>query len=109
VSQAISGAYSLAAAQSLFANRLLQNLHLDAPTIDPAVAIGTGASEIQHVFLGEDLAAVTHAYMVGIQGVFAFALACSVLAVLLAMLVPFTKLPDHSKSEEHSNTTSAGN
>lgn len=109
MSQAISGAYSLAAAQSLFANRLLQTLQLDAPNIDPAVAIGTGASEIQHVFFGEDLAAVIHAYMVGIQDVFAFALACSVLAVLLATLVPFTKLPDHSKGEEHSSTTSAKN
>ncbi|KAF2829511.1 MFS gliotoxin efflux transporter glia [Ophiobolus disseminans] len=103
MAQAISGGYFLAAAQSLFANRLLQTLEASASGINAAMAMGTGASEIQHVFAGSDLIAVINAYVVGIQDVFAFALALSAFAVVLALVVPFKKLPDHGKKQEEIN------
>ena len=105
--QAISGAYFLAAAQTLFANRLLQTLKATSPNIAAVMAISTGASEIQHIFVGDDLSAVTNAYMVGIQDVFAFALASSAFAVLLAFMIPFKKLPDYDNNKRESKEITA--
>ena len=68
----LSGGYFVTAAQSIFANRLLQALASDATNIDATKVPATGASEIQRVFSGGDLAAVLNSYMVGIKDVFAF-------------------------------------
>ncbi|KAF2092922.1 MFS gliotoxin efflux transporter glia [Rhizodiscina lignyota] len=100
--QPLSGAYFLGIAQSIFANRMLQTLETTPSNVDAVKVLNTGASEIQHVFSGGDLAAVVGAYMVGIKDVFAFALAASAFAVLLAFMIPFKKLPDYDskKTEE---------
>lgn len=97
VCQTLSGAYFVVVAQSLFANRMLQTLLASASNHDPALVLGTGASELQHVFSGDDLTIVIAAYMVGVKDVFAFSLACAALSVLLALVIPFKKLPDHGK------------
>lgn len=95
--QAISGAYFVVIAQSLFANRMLETLIATASSIDPVKVIDTGASEIQNVFSGGELTTVVGAYMVGIKDVFAFAMASSAAAAILALVIPFKRLPDHSK------------
>ncbi|KAJ4298041.1 hypothetical protein N0V90_005940 [Kalmusia sp. IMI 367209] len=102
--QAISGAYFVPVAQSIWANRMLHELQAVAPNLDVGTVISTGASEIQHVFKGGDLVAVVDAYMVGIKDVFAFSLACSAFAVLLALAIPMKKLPDHGDSIEKDDT-----
>lgn len=81
---------------------MLQTLESSNSNIDSSLALGTGASEIRHVFTGEQLTAVTNAYISGIKDVFAFGLAGAVAAVLLALLIPLKKLPDpqHKKTEE---------
>ncbi|KAJ7827320.1 hypothetical protein B0H13DRAFT_2373888 [Mycena leptocephala] len=68
-----------------------------APTIDAAKVLATGASEIQRVFSGDDLVAVLNAYIVGIKDVFAFSLAGAAFTVLIALAIPFKKLPSHEK------------
>jgi hypothetical protein len=40
---------------------------------------------------------VIAAYTVGIKDVFAFSLACSAFSVLLTLIIPFKRLPDHGK------------
>lgn len=95
----ISGAYFVTAAQSLFANRLLQTLASTAPSIDAGHVLATGASEIQRVFTGADLDAVVNAYMVGIKDVFSFAMAGTALTVLIALGIPFKKVPDHGEKK----------
>ncbi|KAL4784723.1 major facilitator superfamily domain-containing protein [Aspergillus varians] len=95
--QTLSGAYFVAIAQSLFANRMLQTVLTSASHLDPAKVLGTGTSELQKTFSGDDLTAVIAAYMVGIKDVFAFSLACAAFSVLLALIIPFKKLPDHGK------------
>jgi hypothetical protein len=95
VCQTLSGAYFVAIAQSLFANRMLHALTSGSDHLDIALVLGTGASELQDIFSGEDLAAVIAAYMVGIKDVFAFSLACVVFSVILTAIIPFKRLPDH--------------
>ncbi|KAK9777216.1 putative MFS transporter [Seiridium cardinale] len=89
---ALSGAYFVTAAQSLFANRLLQELSSIAPNLDLAKVLATGATQIRQIFSGTDLDAVLKAYMVGIKDVFAFSMAGAGLTVLLALLIPSTRL-----------------
>ncbi|OIW29104.1 putative MFS transporter [Coniochaeta ligniaria NRRL 30616] len=102
--QALSGTYFILIAGSIFANRMLHRLETTYPSIDAAKVIATGASELQKVFHGADLAAVVDAYMDGIKDVFAFSLAASAVTVLVALVVPFKRLPDHSEKK----TTDAG-
>ena len=99
-----SAAYFIAVAQSIFANRILQTILTTAPNLDPAQVLGTGASDLHQVFKGNDLDAVLAAYMVGIKDVFACALAASVFSVLLALAIPFTKLPDHDNKKTEGET-----
>ncbi|KAK7993176.1 hypothetical protein PG989_006557 [Apiospora arundinis] len=96
----ISGAYFVAAAQGLFSNRLLQTLAVIAPSINPTKVLITGATEIQDVFAGEELRLVREAYMVGIKDVFAFSMAGAALTVLIAMIIPFKRLPSHDATEK---------
>ncbi|PLB51399.1 permease of the major facilitator superfamily [Aspergillus steynii IBT 23096] len=93
--QSISGAYFVAAGNSLFNNYLLKRLATTAPHLNPQTILAIGVSELQNAFKGEELALVRDAYMVGIRNVFAFALAGAALTVVLALLVPFKKLPSH--------------
>lgn len=93
--QSISGAYFIAVAQSIFANLMLQELETIAPNIDPVHVINTGASELHHVFNDVDLKAVRQAYMFGIKDVFTCTMAGSALTVILALLIPLKKLPNH--------------
>lgn len=84
---------------------MLQTLESSNSTIDSSLALGTGAAEVQHVFTGEELTAVTNAYMVGIKDVFAFNLAGAVAAVLLALLIPLKQLPDHQHKKTDESRT----
>jgi hypothetical protein len=98
--QALSGTCFIICAGSLFANRMLHELVASYPSINAGQVISTGASEIQHVFKGEDLAAVLNAYMVGMKAVFAFSLATCALTVLIALIIPFQRLHDHTAEKK---------
>ena len=93
--QALSGTYFILIAQSIFANRMLYRLQTRYLGIDASKVIATGASELQRVFYGADLAAVVDAYMSGIKDVFAFSMAASAVTVLVALVIPFQRLPGH--------------
>ncbi|TVY37366.1 Dehydrocurvularin exporter [Lachnellula subtilissima] len=98
----VSGAYFVTAAQSIFANRLLQRLASTAPNIDAAIVLATGATDIQRIFSGGDLVAVLDAYMSGIKDVFAFSMAGAAATAVIALAIPFKKVPSNEsrKTEE---------
>ncbi|KAL2831699.1 major facilitator superfamily domain-containing protein [Aspergillus cavernicola] len=96
----ISGAYFVTAAQSIFANRMLETLASNAPSIDPVKVLATGASEVSRVFQGADLVAVHNAYMVGINDIFACSLAGAAFTVIVSLIIPFKKLPNHGSAPE---------
>jgi hypothetical protein len=97
VCQTLSGAYFVAIAQSLFANRMLHAIQTSTSSLDVVLVLRIGASKLQEVFGGSDLTAVIEAYMVGLKDVFAFSLSCASLSVLLTLLIPLKRLPDHGK------------
>jgi hypothetical protein len=100
VAQSISGAYFVSAANSIFDNYLLQALARTAPQIDSADILYIGVSELTNFYEGEQLAVIRNAYMVGI-------LAGTALTVVLALLIPFTRLPSHETKKAEDKEASA--
>ncbi|KAK2605783.1 hypothetical protein N8I77_008597 [Diaporthe amygdali] len=93
--QSSAGAVFIVVAQAIFANRLLHTIATTAPNLDPAIVLGIGASEIRNVFNAADLDHVMNAYMVGIRDPFVCSLAGAALSVLISLLIPLKRLPDH--------------
>ncbi|KAF3406870.1 putative efflux pump gsfJ [Talaromyces pinophilus] len=108
----LSGGYFVTAAQSLFTNRLLDSLSTTAPSINSGLVLATGATELHRVFSGEDLTAILSSYMVGIKDVFAWSMAGAAFTAVLALVVPFKKMPpvedlsDKEKSLDEKEETS---
>jgi hypothetical protein len=92
VAQTIGGAFALSAAQSGFINRMLNTLPRYAPDVDPLMVIGTGATQIRHVFPADQVTGIVLAYMAGLKVAFALALALAGVSVVVAALVPWKKL-----------------
>lgn len=107
VFQSIAGSYFLTASQSIFANRLLQTLARNSPSINAAQVLSTGASDIQRVFSGDELVSILDAYMGGMKDVFAFVIASLAFMVVLALVVPFKKMPSEEEIEGKDATSSA--
>ncbi|KAI9710932.1 MAG: dynein heavy chain [Bogoriella megaspora] len=105
MTQTSSAVLFIVIAQSIFANRMLQTIIATAPNLNAAQVIGTGASDIRNAYHGQDLSAVLNAYMTGIKDVFICSLVASGLAVLLALLIPLQKLPDHKSDDDQSEGT----
>jgi hypothetical protein len=78
---------------------MLHTVQTTAPNLNALQVLGTGASNIHAVYSDENLAAILNACIVGIKDVFICALAGGVLAILLALVIPFQRLPNH-KSEK---------
>lgn len=100
VYQTIGGAFSTSAGQAGFVNQLLKKLPRTAPSVNPHLVIGTGASELRNVFSPDVLPGILEAYMVGIKAAFAVALAFSGMAFLFSLFVPAKKLASHAKAED---------
>ena len=96
VYQTIGGAFSTSAGQSGFINQLLKELPKTAPSVDPLLVIGTGATDLRKVFPPDVLPGILEAYMVGIKAAFAVALAFSGMAFLFSLFVPAKKLASHT-------------
>ena len=89
VFQTIGGSFFVSAGQSAFENRLINSLAKNAPTVDPALVLATGATEIRTTFSGAELHGVLESYLDGLYTVFILTIAIaglSFFAVLAAIL-----------------------
>jgi hypothetical protein len=64
-----------------------------APDIDPQVVIGTGATQIRHVFSADQVPAIVLAYMAGIKVTFALTVGLIGATCLLNPFIPWKRLP----------------
>jgi hypothetical protein len=97
--QVTGGAFSTAAGQSAFVNRLLATLAKTAPGVTPGLVLSTGASELQNVFPADVLPGVLQAYMTAIKAAFAVGVAFSGVAFLSSFAIPMKRLPTHEPGE----------
>ncbi|KAH6657926.1 MFS multidrug transporter-like protein [Truncatella angustata] len=100
--QLLSGAMSVAAAQSLFINRLLATAATRLPDVDRAVIIATGATDLQRVFQGDQLTAIRESYLDGLRAAWAMAIAFGLAALLTGLTLGFKRIqkPDQEEEEE---------
>ncbi|KAL8732336.1 MAG: hypothetical protein Q9181_003993 [Wetmoreana brouardii] len=84
--QTIGGAFMVAAAQSAFVNVLIKTLPRTAPTVNPAVVVLTGATDLRKAFPPEVLQGVLEAYMRGLKNSFAIGIASTGMALIIITL-----------------------
>ncbi|KAL4905579.1 hypothetical protein BDW74DRAFT_185111 [Aspergillus multicolor] len=92
----VGGAFFLSAAQSAFNNQLLKELAATLPEIDPATALGTGATQIRDAFSPDQVPLVIDAYMVGLKATFAIMIGAFGIATLLGFLGSWKRLHGES-------------
>ncbi|KAL8654040.1 MAG: hypothetical protein Q9226_003585 [Calogaya cf. arnoldii] len=90
--QTIGGAFSVAAGQSAFENRLISSLPTNAPGVSVTQTVQTGATDLRQVFSGADLTGIVASYLEGIQLSFAIAIALLGASIFAALLTPFKRI-----------------
>jgi len=87
---------SVAAAQSVFINRLLVTVAKRLPDLDRIKIIATGATDLQLVFSSEELPVIRASYLDGLHGAWAMAIAFACVALLTGLTLGFksAKKPD---------------
>ena len=88
----VGGAFFLAAAQSAFGNQLIKYIAANLPGIDPAIALGVGATEIRKAFTPEQVPVIVHGYVVALKAVFALAAAAWAVSALVGTLGSWKRL-----------------
>lgn len=82
--QTIGGAVFISAGQAGFTNKMLKELPVRAPGVNPALVISTGATELRKVFPADQIPGILDAYMQGLRVPFAIAIACGCVTAVLA-------------------------
>ncbi|KAF2001331.1 putative efflux pump antibiotic resistance protein [Amniculicola lignicola CBS 123094] len=94
--QNIGGAFTLAAAQTTFVNKLIAYVIARIPTIQPMVLVATGATDIRRVFQGDTLDTVVEGYMKGVKTTFAISIALAGMSIVVGCLAKFQRLPQEA-------------
>nr|POE75125.1 putative efflux pump gsfj [Quercus suber] len=84
--QTLGGAAMTSAAQAGFINVMLNNLPTTAPGVDPALVVGTGATDLRNVFTEDQIPGILLAYMRGLKTSFAISIASSGIAFFIIVL-----------------------
>ncbi|EHK16207.1 uncharacterized protein TRIVIDRAFT_64982 [Trichoderma virens Gv29-8] len=84
--QTVGGAAMVSAAQAGFVNIMINNLPRTAPGVNPALVVGTGATDLRRVFSKDQIARILVAYMQGLKASFAIGIASSGIALIIIVL-----------------------
>jgi MFS family permease len=90
--QSIGGSFFVSAGQSSFANTLVGTLATNAPGVDPAIVVATGATNIRTAFPAEDVMGILLSYLAGLHVVFAIAITLAGLSLVSAFFAPWTRI-----------------
>lgn len=82
----------VSAAQSAFVNKMIHKLATSAPSVNPAMVLGTGATQIREVFPAEVVSGIVEAYMEGIKTALALAIGATGVTFLISLFSNFKKL-----------------
>ncbi|KAJ5433840.1 Major facilitator superfamily domain general substrate transporter [Penicillium cf. griseofulvum] len=90
--RSVGGTLLLSAAQSGFVNQIVHKLASTAPSVDPELVTGTGATDVHRLFSGAELDGVIRAYAWGIKVVFAITIAACGLTVPFSLCNKWTNV-----------------
>lgn len=71
---------------------MMSELAKTAPTVDPHMVIGTGATQIRHAFPADQVPGIVLAYMAGIKVTFALVVGLVGFTCVVGLFVPWKKL-----------------
>lgn len=90
--QLLSGALSVAAAQSVFINRLLATASKRLPDVSRLTIISTGATDLERVFTGDQMPAIRESYLHGLRAAWTMAIAFGGVALLTGLTLGFKRI-----------------
>lgn len=93
----------MAAAQGAFVNQIIIKLTVTAPSINSALVVSTGASELRDAFTAEQMTAILPAYMTGLKVAYAISIAAAGIAFCLSPFNNFKKIDAHAPAEGSEN------
>ncbi|KXJ89664.1 major facilitator superfamily domain-containing protein [Microdochium bolleyi] len=109
--QQLGGAVFIAVAQTLFQNGVIQGIEVDAPGLNPAVVINTGANLVPQTLASMGLSSLTEkvltAYMQGLRSTFYLTVAAACAAFIVALGLEWKKIdkagqkPKKTSSADH--------
>ncbi|CAI7573914.1 unnamed protein product [Penicillium manginii] len=105
--QTVGGAVFVAAAQAAFFNQIIIKLGATAPSINSAVVISTGASELRDIFTTEQMTMILPAYMTCLKVAYAISIAAAGIAFCLSSFNNFKKIDAHATEKGSSNTSAS--
>ncbi|KAF2015071.1 MFS general substrate transporter [Aaosphaeria arxii CBS 175.79] len=90
--QLLSGALAVAAAQSVFINRLLATASDRLPAVSRMTIISTGATDLGRVFTDDQMPAIRESYLDGLRAAWAMAIAFAGVALLTGLTLGFKRI-----------------
>lgn len=93
----------MAAAQAAFVNQIIIKVAATAPSINSALVVSTGASELRDVFTAEQMTAILPAYMNGLKVAYAISIVAAGIAFCLSPFNNFKKIDAHAAAEGSEN------
>ncbi|KAI9841202.1 MAG: hypothetical protein M1837_000929 [Sclerophora amabilis] len=97
--QTMGGALFVSAAQAGFQNTLLKCLVVDAPTIDPAMVLAAGATNIRSTLSSAELSGVLASYMGGLQVAFALSIPLAGIAAFISFFAEWRNIKGNAMIE----------
>lgn len=82
--QTIGGSFFVSAGQTAFANKLLKEIPIKAPNVNPHLVLATGATQLRQVFDAADIPGILAAYMDGLKVTFALTIAVVGISAIIA-------------------------
>ncbi|KAI5247091.1 MFS general substrate transporter [Aureobasidium subglaciale] len=90
----IGGSFFIAAVQCAFNNQVIKEVVKKLPDLNPAIVLGTGATQIREQFTASQISIVLDAYMVGLKAVFAITVAAFGIATLVGCFGSWKRLDE---------------
>ncbi len=88
----MGGGVFLSAAQAAFSNELLASLARNVPSINRALVIATGLSDIRTTFSADLVPGIVQSYLDGLRVEFALAIALAGVSFFMAFLMPWKRM-----------------
>lgn len=104
--QTIAGALFVSIAQSLFTNKLLQEVPLRTSGLNVGQVVATGATAIRSTFPAEQVEGIVESYMLGLKDSYILAVACAGFAAVVAIAMQIFN-PRKLSHEEQENAGGA--
>lgn len=85
--QTLGGAVFIQLGQSLFTNKLIHVIPKNVPDVNAQVVVGTGATELRHVFPASQLPGIIQSFLDGLKDAYILAVALAGVAAVMGIVI----------------------